>query len=180
MPAPARPSFRDDERIVPPQEPPRRSRRRVRANIEELHPTQQTQLPEKWPHCEWATSTEGTRGSSSYIPTQEHDMFYHQQQTPMNYQTPQQQHTTSTFYHASGSSQQIPPPPPPVYTLVGVGLRGIREQLSSGLAKKEEVWKAAEERVEDVVEEEVEKGKWKEMKTTSEMSMFSYVLCCFS
>ncbi|CAL1380681.1 unnamed protein product [Linum trigynum] len=125
MPAPPRPSFRADERIVPPQEPPRRSRRRVRENIEELRPSQQTQLPEPWAHCEWATSTEGTGGSSSYVATQEHDMFaaqatphFHHQQQSAQYQTPLQQHTSSTFYHASGSSQPVRPPPP-VYTPVG-------------------------------------------------------------
>ncbi|CAI0461745.1 unnamed protein product, partial [Linum tenue] len=124
VPAPARPSFRADERIVPPEEPPRRSRRRVREHIDELRPSQQTQLPQPWPHCEWATSTEGTGGSSSYAPTMEHDMFtqatpqFHHQQQTTQYQTPQQQHTSSTFYHTSGPTQQ-PPPPPPVYTPVG-------------------------------------------------------------
>ncbi|CAL1353749.1 unnamed protein product [Linum trigynum] len=112
IPTPTHPSFRDGEPIVPPVDPPRRSKRKPLPTFEEVRTTQATELPEPFEY-EWAPAPDVAGGSS-------------QQQTPM-YQTPHQQTPHRPIYQqAIGPSQQ---PPPPLVTPVGAWVKRHLRQV---------------------------------------------------
>ncbi|CAI0617532.1 unnamed protein product [Linum tenue] len=118
LPAPARPSFRDGESIVPPVEPPRRRKRKSLTQFQELRTTQETELSEPFEY-EWASAPDVAGGSSCYMPSQEHDMF------PKGYLNS----TISSRLRCiilrnnrplrrRATTPQPPPPPPPLQTPV--------------------------------------------------------------